>query len=728
MKLKQQNLPLAALSALLWAATNAQAFQMSSLFNGIIIDEIMSSRHLEATEDTDEQVLTHAHIVDSAIITISAWLVFVVTLEVNDFRHRLMATYNDSTSDEKTSRRYTAALLAIQYGMYDAFIDWGLTYTICYAIVGGITWYNADQNLVYIAEDSCVAWTLPVSCSLYWLVLSLRSSYTHNTFRSSKSQLKTIRDTSGFASNAVRDWTDQDCTISAFRYQVRLGVGKHFTQFVWFLLPFYVALKFWWFLLSIFIGFVGGQLFLYVVFKCRKRSICFMFGVWIVNSAWGISIGTEHIALPIAFLAWLAMCGLFHGLKYCEHRKHSMEEMDDQLFEETAHEKPQDAVAADETAMPSESINSSDRRHVMHKDSTNAAGHGYFYQTAHTRTFYLPRYVAYFDRVQKPNLAAPSGDNNDASELSPRDVYKSIAEAEDAGIKWYNRLWRFLPFVSYWGLLLVGVRDIICCSKKDKDENRQTVSGFQSMSACHKSWFAVAKIIKLAVNAAAIFLAVFAMGASLQATVSKEKAPFVHAQYRTLNIGNVCAYDVKCGNIQTFENKEAADAANYTIAHCGKCSGCSSWQDLSVQWNTRKEAAKLSQGCGLQNMFNRDELYGKYRFATSTSLFVFLLCAHQHHQFIAVTAMITNKLGNFAVGPSLVTPAMCNEAQCEQGNPGEFAKLSGASRRKMNIESDIARPKDQQCHIVRAVPKNDKGFNDWTGFFEPLCPRDLSPP
>lgn len=220
---------------------------------------------------------------------------------------------------------------------------------------------------------------------------------------------------------------------------------------------------------------------------------------------------------------------------------------------------------------------------------------------------YLPRYVAYFDRVQKPNLAAPAGDN-DAGELNPRDVYKSIAEAEDseAGVKWYNRLWRFLPFVSYWGLLLVGSRDIICCSKKDKDEDRQSVSGLQSMSTCQKGWFVVAKIIKVAVNAAAIFLAVFAMGASVQATVSKEKAPFVHKKYRTLNVGNVCAYDVRCGNIETFENKEAADAANYTIAHCGKCSGCSSWQDLAVQWNTRKEAAKLSQGCGLQNMFSRD--------------------------------------------------------------------------------------------------------------------------
>lgn len=289
--------------------------------------------------------------------------------------------------------------------------------------------------------------------------------------------------------------------------------------------------------------------------------------------------------------------------------------------------------------------------------------------------------------------------------------------------------------MSYWGLLLFGFRDMICCKqKKDEDDDRQTTSGFHSMSTCTKSWFVVAKITKLVVNAAAIFLAVFACGASVQAKVSKAKAPFVHEKYRTLNSGNVCAYDVKCGDIQTFESKEAADAANYTIAHCGRCSGCSSWQDLSVQWNTRKNAAKLSQSCGLKNMFNRDDMAEcmKNNMGWTTECSYAWVhsveCAKQNCMFIAVTAMITNKLGNFAVGPSLVTPAMCNEAQCEQGNPGEFAKLSGASRRKMNIMSDIARPKDQQCSIVNAVPKNDKGFNDWTGFFEPLCPRDVSPP
>ena len=345
--------------------------------------------------------------------------------------------------------------------------------------------------------------------------------------------------------------------------------------------------------------------------------------------------------------------------------------------------------------------------------------------------------TAYFDWVKKPSLAAPSGDNNDSNEAILRDVYKSIAEAEDldAGVKWYNRFWRFLPFMSYWGLLLIGSRDMYCCNrKKDEDENRQTTSGFQSMSKCNKSWFVVAKIIKLAVNAAAIFVAVFATGASVQATVSKAKAPFVHAKYRALNTGKVCAYDTKCGDIQTFDSKEAADAVNYTIVHCDVCSGCSSWQDLSVQWNTRMDAAKLAQRCGLQNMFSRDNMAAclreKMGWTTECSYaWVHSVeCAKQNCMFIVVTAMITNKLGNFAVGPSLVTPAMCNEAQCEQGNPGEFAKLSGASRRKMNIQSGIARPKDQQCSIVNAVPKNDKGYNDWTGFFEPLCPRDASPP
>ena len=349
------------------------------------------------------------------------------TLEVNDFRHRLMASYDDSTSDEKTSHRYTAALSAIQYGMYDAFIDWGFTYTISYAIVGGITWYNADENMVLLI------WGFSLMASaLILAVAGLKIPEWMGFYR--KSQLKTIKDTSGFASQAVDDYlSEEGSSIAAFRYQVRLGVGKHFTQFVWFLLPFYVNLRFWFYLLSVFIGFVLGQLFLYLLFKCRKRfknkrgrvamgasafaaicsSICFMIGVWIVDSTWKIELGNNSIVLPIAFFAWLALIGLFQGVKYYEHRKLSTGEIDgQQLFEDTAREEPQDAggdaeepdsptvqggkaVDGDEDVevTPNDTVKSSvsSRREVMHKDRSNAAGYGYFYQTgkdANSDNFY----------------------------------------------------------------------------------------------------------------------------------------------------------------------------------------------------------------------------------------------------------------------------------------------------------------------------------------------------
>ena len=341
------------------------------------------------------------------------------TLEVNDFRHRLMATYKESSADENTKRRYTAALMAIQYGMYDAFIDWGLTYSICAAIVGGITWYNANQNLV------TVIWGISLLCSAFLLtVAGLKIPEWLGYYR--KSQLKTIRDTSGFSAQAVNEFIDGG-TISAFRYQVRLGVGKHFSQFVWFQLPFYVDFKFYWYLLSMFLGVLGGQVFLSIVFKCRKQftnnrgrvamgastvfsvasAVCFMVGVWIVETSWGFNVLVNSVLLPVAFFAWLAFTLVLQAVKYHEHRKMSTQEASDLPFESTLRELTQDVVdvegepnsendggdgvedsstknskqEGDDGVEISSSMKSSNRREVMHKDSMNATGQGYFYQT-----------------------------------------------------------------------------------------------------------------------------------------------------------------------------------------------------------------------------------------------------------------------------------------------------------------------------------------------------------
>ncbi len=78
MMVQQQHLPLAVLSALLWATINVQAFKMTNFFNGIIVDEIMTSRHLEEASEDTERLLNTPRVGDAVIVTIAAWLVFVV--------------------------------------------------------------------------------------------------------------------------------------------------------------------------------------------------------------------------------------------------------------------------------------------------------------------------------------------------------------------------------------------------------------------------------------------------------------------------------------------------------------------------------------------------------------------------------------------------------------------------------------------------------------------------
>ncbi len=46
--------------------------------------------------------------------------------------------------------------------------------------------------------------------------------------------------------------------------------------------------------------------------------------------------------------------------------------------------------------------------------------------------------------------------------------------------------------------------------------------------------------------------------------------------------------------------------------------------------------------------------------------------------------------------------------------------------RRMDIQSDIKRPANQQCSIV-GIPKGPDGSPDWETYFEPSCPRDVSP-
>ena len=165
-----------------------------------------------------------------------------------------------------------------------------------------------------LLKKTCVLYVISIIWIMmyeYWIshhihayLLPFHATFQLGVYR--KSKLAVLKDTSDLAPQAVQDLTTEGSTLKSFRYQVRMGVGKHFSQWMYFLLPFYVDLKIWWALLSVAIGWVFGYLVLFVVFKCRQRfkkhrervaicagiflsvisALCFTRGMYIVQEGW----------------------------------------------------------------------------------------------------------------------------------------------------------------------------------------------------------------------------------------------------------------------------------------------------------------------------------------------------------------------------------------------------------------------------------------------------------
>jgi len=77
-----------------------------------------------------------------------------------------------------------------------------------------------------------------------------------------------------------------------------------------------------------------------------------------------------------------------------------------------------------------------------------------------------------------------------------------------------------------------------------------------------------------------------------------------------------------------------------------------------------------------------------------------ILCTKERCSFIFLQSVMINTMTNFEVGPDTITSATCEEAHCEANNPGDFVFCSGATRRRMNVTSEIDRPGAQRCGIV----------------------------
>ncbi|KAL3796891.1 hypothetical protein HJC23_008844 [Cyclotella cryptica] len=218
-----------------------------------------------------------------------------------------------------------------------------------------------------------------------------------------------------------------------------------------------------------------------------------------------------------------------------------------------------------------------------------------------------------------------------------------------------------------------------------------------------------------------LYFVIVCIGATAQVNNTKAKLPYVHkAIYKHMNEGPVCAFDNRGpdSNITTFADENAAHEAGFLVLHCGACGACSSWENLKIEYTTRNTMSELANECAKVSLFGGDDAITDCLMAPEIGFeptcaqcwMEDIVCTREHCAFIFLQSQMINNVGNFAVGPNEITSASCEEANCEAGNPGEFVSCSGATRRRMNITSSIARPGEQQCAIVDVKDWNDLFF------------------
>lgn len=357
-----------------------------------------------------------------------------------------------------------------------------------------------------------------------------------------RSKLTTLKDTSNLAPKAVAELTEEGSTttLEEFRYQVRLGCGKHYSQWVYFLLPFYVDLKIWWGALSIVLGLIAGYGVLFVVYKCRQRfkkhrvyvaafaaqflsvwsALFFTWGMYIVQEGWNREIGDPTVVYTLSFFLFLIGCLIIHGLKYYEQKTLDDEEEDTEdsarLFEDDTVRKKEttngllDGGTAEqnvdedgEVEFPSDleleepllnETTSSQPKLMERYSSLNSTEEGDFFGSV------------YFNRVKVRSIA-------------PRQIYKDISANESSNDqKLYRRIWYKLPFKPAWELFVWGSMNTTGCCRKS--------SGFSDFSSgFHKLWYVLARTLKICINLLCLYVAIIACGATIQRNITKTRLP-----------------------------------------------------------------------------------------------------------------------------------------------------------------------------------------------------------
>eukprot|EP00567_Pseudictyota_dubia_P009250 CAMPEP_0197436776 /NCGR_PEP_ID=MMETSP1175-20131217/4177_1 /TAXON_ID=1003142 /ORGANISM="Triceratium dubium, Strain CCMP147" /LENGTH=740 /DNA_ID=CAMNT_0042966157 /DNA_START=385 /DNA_END=2607 /DNA_ORIENTATION=- len=215
-----------------------------------------------------------------------------------------------------------------------------------------------------------------------------------------------------------------------------------------------------------------------------------------------------------------------------------------------------------------------------------------------------------------------------------------------------------------------------------------------------------------------LYFVIINAGATYQQDVVRAKLPAVkEILYKEMNYIEVCAYDGdgttgslnETSNITTFQSKDAAHEAGFLILHCGPCAACSTWPNIKYEYTTRNFLADASAACGRMSLFGGPEAVHEclmsepinWDYDCGWCWQIDIQCSKSYCAFNFLQSTMINTMTNFAVGMDEVTAASCEEANCEAfPYPENFVECSGATRRRMNVTSSIARPKDEECANV----------------------------
>ncbi|KAG7372911.1 hypothetical protein IV203_033635 [Nitzschia inconspicua] len=253
-----------------------------------------------------------------------------------------------------------------------------------------------------------------------------------------------------------------------------------------------------------------------------------------------------------------------------------------------------------------------------------------------------------------------------------------------------------------------------CCCKDVKDDNNisceenkmmHPIDQIKKDSRCWRFFDGTKWFLWYSLSAFFLYLTIVNCAATTQQVIVRQNLhkAFEYLYPADYHTGPMCGWSepTEYGDIRSFDSLEELRAANYYLIHCGYCGECSNWNDLSKQWTTRTFLAEASRKCAQKSLLggvdavqacNEAEPLG-FTPGCAECWTVDELCAKKNCFWIFLQSTLINAVSDYRVQPNDITSATCDEAMCGP----EFVPCSGATRRRMNIKSDIKRPLYQQC-------------------------------